>query len=367
MPETNPRGLLIVAACAAGLLASPAGAGAASGGVALVGETPQVSQLACAAAATCARGEVMRVSGTKLTATRLVVFVGKASTSTDDRRARPVSATDGELTVQVPAQAVSGPVQLTTTNGEKVNAASRLKISGSAPQTADLGAGAAFLDGEPATLAYELTEAPASDAALQLRRVGSTEPLARWPLTAQSGTQRWNGTIAGKPAPAGKYEFVLTAGQLAKASVNGKSGTAFTLHDFVFPIRAKHDLGQTPVNNFGGGRGHKGQDMFAACGAPLVAARGGTVTKSTFQARAGNYVVITTASGESHVYMHLQSPSLLRAGERVSTGQGVGQVGDTGVASGCHLHFELWTAPGWMTGGKAVDPLPTLRLWDAST
>lgn len=54
--------------------------------------------------------------------------------------------------------------------------------------------------------------------------------------------------------------------------------------------------------------------MFAACGAPLVAARGGTVTTSKFQPRAGNYVVITTAAGESHVYMHLQSPSPLQDG-----------------------------------------------------
>jgi murein DD-endopeptidase MepM/ murein hydrolase activator NlpD len=40
-------------------------------------------------------------------------------------------------------------------------------------------------------------------------------------------------------------------------------------------------------------------------------------------------------------------------------------VGETGRASGCHLHFELWTAPGWYKGGRAVDPLPTLRRWDS--
>lgn len=366
MPETNPHGLLLAAACAAALLA-PATAAAASGGVSIVGEAPKVSQVACAAAGTCTRGEVLRVTGSKLAETKLVAFLGKPGTSSDDRRARPVSASDGELTVQVPRTAVSGAVQLTTTAGEKIPAAARVVISGAAPATADLGSGSAFIDGTPATLSYELAAAPPQDATLQLRRAGTAEPLEQWPLTAQTGTRRWNGTLAGKPAAAGAYEFAVVGAQLTKASVNGRSGSAFSLYDFVFPIRAKHDLGQTQVNNFGGGRGHKGQDMFAACGAPLVAARGGTVTKSTFQARAGNYVVITTATGESHVYMHLQAASPLRAGDKVSTGQAVGQVGDTGVASGCHLHFELWTAPGWMTGGKAVDPLPTLRLWDAAT
>jgi murein DD-endopeptidase MepM/ murein hydrolase activator NlpD len=40
-------------------------------------------------------------------------------------------------------------------------------------------------------------------------------------------------------------------------------------------------------------------------------------------------------------------------------------VGDTGNAWGCHLHFELWTAPGWYAGGEPFDPLPRLQRWDA--
>jgi murein DD-endopeptidase MepM/ murein hydrolase activator NlpD len=33
-------------------------------------------------------------------------------------------------------------------------------------------------------------------------------------------------------------------------------------------------------------------------------------------------------------------------------------------ASACHLHFELWTAPGWYSGGQPIDPLPSLQAWD---
>jgi murein DD-endopeptidase MepM/ murein hydrolase activator NlpD len=36
-----------------------------------------------------------------------------------------------------------------------------------------------------------------------------------------------------------------------------------------------------------------------------------------------------------------------------------------GRASGCHLHFEMWTAPGWYQGGDVFDPLPELTRWDA--
>jgi hypothetical protein len=39
--------------------------------------------------------------------------------------------------------------------------------------------------------------------------------------------------------------------------------------------------------------------------------------------------------------------------------------GDTGDADGCHLHFEIWTAPGWYTGGHPIDPLPFLEAWDS--
>lgn len=127
-----------------------------------------------------------------------------------------------------------------------------------------------------------------------------------------------------------------------------------------FPIRGAHDYG-TRTNRFGGGRGHGGQDVFAECGTPLVAALGGVVTAVRFQARAGNYAVITADDGTSQAYMHLRSPSPLVKGQRVEAGQPIGEVGDTGRATGCHLHFELWTAPGWYQGGTAVDPLAFLR------
>lgn len=138
----------------------------------------------------------------------------------------------------------------------------------------------------------------------------------------------------------------------------------FDLRGAIFPIRGRHDLGQGRVNRFGGGRGQHGQDMFAPCGTPLVAARGGRVARAAFQGRAGYYTVIASDDNTSDVYMHLQAPALVNRGDRVLTGQPLGAVGDSGRAFGCHLHFERWTAPGWYEGGRPVDPLPLLRDWD---
>lgn len=119
---------------------------------------------------------------------------------------------------------------------------------------------------------------------------------------------------------------------------------------------------------FGANRGHQGNDMFAACGTPIVAASAGTVKVNTTQSRAGNYVVITdTPSGEDHVYMHMESRSTLVVGSRVEAGGTVGYVGDSGRADGCHLHFEIWTAPGWYSGGVARDPRRTLAAWAAAS
>jgi murein DD-endopeptidase MepM/ murein hydrolase activator NlpD len=138
----------------------------------------------------------------------------------------------------------------------------------------------------------------------------------------------------------------------------------------VFPVRGPHSFGGAGAR-FGAGRPghiHQGQDVTAACGTPLVAVAAGTVRAARFQSAAGNYVVIDGASpDQDYAYMHLQSPTPLKVGQPVAAGAPVGAVGDTGRAQGCHLHFELWSAPGWYVGGRPFDPLPQLQAWDAAS
>jgi murein DD-endopeptidase MepM/ murein hydrolase activator NlpD len=151
---------------------------------------------------------------------------------------------------------------------------------------------------------------------------------------------------------------------LRTQSVAAAAGSRF---GHVFPIRGKHDRGRYETNDFGGGRGHQGQDMFADCGTPLVAALGGRVLRAGTEGSGGNYVVITGTDARDYVYMHLKDPPALRAGDTVATGERIGRVGDSGNADGCHLHFELWTAPGWYAGGSAIDTAKLLAAWDAAS
>jgi murein DD-endopeptidase MepM/ murein hydrolase activator NlpD len=167
-------------------------------------------------------------------------------------------------------------------------------------------------------------------------------------------------------APVGPHVTADTAGRLVLfGDMTAGPGEPAPEHSTVFPIGGPHDLGRNEANGFGGGRGHLGQDMFADCGTPVRAARAGRVVFAGFQGAAGNYLVIRAdGSREDHVYMHLLHEPRLAVGDRVDTGQRIASVGRTGRAYGCHLHFELWTAPGWYRGGDAYDPLPKLRRWD---
>jgi murein DD-endopeptidase MepM/ murein hydrolase activator NlpD len=151
----------------------------------------------------------------------------------------------------------------------------------------------------------------------------------------------------------------------AGASARFDAPVAIEPPEHVFPIRGPHDLGRNPANMFGGGRGHDGQDMFADCGTPVIAATAGRVVRAAYEGAAGNYLVIHDPdSGQDAVYMHLLHTPRFAEGEDVVLGQRIASVGRTGDADGCHLHFELWTAPGWFKG-HAYDPLPRLRRWDA--
>jgi murein DD-endopeptidase MepM/ murein hydrolase activator NlpD len=185
---------------------------------------------------------------------------------------------------------------------------------------------------------------------------------------------RWDGTTSeGRPARNGRYSFRIapqggTALAAAATTSSEPLGLDFALYGYAFPILGAHEFGGS-AGRFGAGRSghtHQGQDTMAACGTPLVAARGGTVQYSGYQYAAGNYVVIDgKGTTLDFMYAHLAELSPLKTGDQVRTGQPIGIVGDTGDASACHLHFEIWEAPGWYEGGSPIDPLPYLEKWDA--
>jgi peptidoglycan hydrolase-like protein with peptidoglycan-binding domain len=187
---------------------------------------------------------------------------------------------------------------------------------------------------------------------------------------AWTGTATWNGLDAsGAVAADGSYALAVGDEGGTGATITGGNTTAFDFRAHIFPIRkASFSFGGSG-SRFGAprsGHTHQGQDMGARCGVKLAAVQGGRVVTRSYQAGgAGHYVVIDGADGAyDYVYMHMKGAGPLAAGQYVKTGQRVGKVGNTGSSTGCHLHFELWSAPGWYVGGKPFDPLPSLTYWD---
>lgn len=146
---------------------------------------------------------------------------------------------------------------------------------------------------------------------------------------------------------------------------SGGLGTEATpaAKDGVFPVDGRHAHG----DGLGAGRGHQGQDLLAKCGRPVVASQPGRVKVVDFQGSgAGNYVVVRGKGKKAHdyVYMHMLRRPAVSEGEKVTAGQRIGLVGSTGRSSACHLHFEMWSRPGWYQGGSVVNPKRYLNRWE---
>ena len=99
-----------------------------------------------------------------------------------------------------------------------------------------------------------------------------------------------------------------------------------------------------------GNAGHRGTDIPAPEGTPILAAHSGTVLFSGWNDSYGNQVLLDNGAGLSTRYAHM-TQTAVTAGEAVTAGQVIGYVGSTGDSTGNHLHFEV------MQGGVRVDPL----------
>jgi hypothetical protein len=134
----------------------------------------------------------------------------------------------------------------------------------------------------------------------------------------------------------------------------------------VFPVPAAHSYGDGFGAPRGGGRVHQGQDVLAAEGTPVLAPLAGVISSTSYQAGgAGYYVVEHTSVGFDLMYAHCQKESFAVAAlQSVRAGQQLCSVGQTGDATGPHLHLEMWVG-GWQAaGGHPIDPLPYLQAWE---
>lgn len=99
---------------------------------------------------------------------------------------------------------------------------------------------------------------------------------------------------------------------------------------------------------------HQGLDLACAAGTAVRAVQDGVVTAAAYSPSYGNHLRILHPDGCETRYAHLQY-LYVRPGEVVQAGQTLGTVGQTGRATGAHLHLELWQQ------GAACDPAALLE------
>ncbi len=363
-------------------VAGVASAATGSGGGAVAPSEPVVRDVICMTDCVGLReatiGGTVQVTGTHLERVSKMTFAG--------RRKRVVAeASDSTATTavaEVPAGAFDGKVRVKDNFGNSSDL-SRAKLA--IEPRSELGSAGdlevAEAETSPRRAYYfgvhypHLTYVIRSDKRLNDLRIdvvgrgGSVVRSYFRDNVAANSTQqvRWNGRASsGRPAPNGAYSFQIRAqsGARARRASGASAATGFKLFGYIFPLRGRHTYGDG-VGAPRAGHTHEGQDILSACGPRIVAARGGRVQYAGYQSAAGNYIVIDGKStGKDFVYMHMVRPSPLREGQVVHTGQKIGNVGETGDATGCHLHFEMWSAPGWYEGGHFLNPTPSLKRWD---
>ena len=259
----------------------------------------------------------------------------------------PLSASAQEMAQATGPRDTGGPRVYTATSGVKL-----------------------FYDsGRRLTFSYRVVHPAPVTARVTLVKPATGEVIKRWTQTVTNDDVRtvsWNGTLGGALQQERRYAFRVVArdgrgAETYSASARDTERDSFKLWHHKFPVRGRHDY----WDGIGAGRGHQGVDVGADCGTRMEAARGGRVQYAGYQSSAGNYLVIDLkGSRKDFAYMHLARPARVDDGQRVKTGQWIGKVGESGNASGCHLHFEMWSGPGWYEGGSVLDPMPHLKRWD---
>ncbi len=362
-------------ACAAAAPALAGGGGGIGGGGGVgTPPAPRVGDVACAAKCAGLRsgvvGSKVAIRGKHLSQIRKVQFEGRKHRVT----VRPDSRSKSALKATIPEGSKTGTVRVVDAYRQHATSSKKVRVLRHLPPASTFkllkaSAGpkkAFFRAGQSPSLTYLFSARKAVDLRIDVVREGTGGDIVsskvKRNVKPNSGQKfTWDGlNDKRRPAPNGAYRFRITP--LNGGGTETDRDARFRFFQYRFPLPHGH---HTYGDGIGAGRGHEGQDIMTKCGNKIVAAGGGKVYFRKYQAGgAGNYVVINTYGGRSMVYDHLLHPAVVHKGQHVHTGQKLGLVGRTGDATACHLHFELWSKPGWFQGGHFTNPTDDLKRWD---
>jgi murein DD-endopeptidase MepM/ murein hydrolase activator NlpD len=139
------------------------------------------------------------------------------------------------------------------------------------------------------------------------------------------------------------------AAAIAESAGSVASSAVVLAQGFIWPARGRLSSG------FGWRRlrHHDGIDIAAPYGAPITAARDGTVVFAGWYYAYGKTVIVSHGNGLQTIYGHA-SRVLVQRGDQVKKGELIAHVGSTGRSTGPHLHFEV------RINGRAVNPMKYL-------
>ena len=102
------------------------------------------------------------------------------------------------------------------------------------------------------------------------------------------------------------------------------------------------------------GKLHAGIDLAAPEGTPYKSVHAGTVTQAGYNGGYGYSITVKQADNTEVIYAHSRR-LLVKVGDKVTAGQVIGEVGNTGYSYGTHLHLEVHV------NGTPTDPIVFLR------
>jgi murein DD-endopeptidase MepM/ murein hydrolase activator NlpD len=182
-------------------------------------------------------------------------------------------------------------------------------------------------------------------------RAAAAAAAAKAAAEARARQQTAAAAAAARPAP-GAPAGPAPATTAPRPS-SGESASGWTRPITSYSFYQAYGYRIHPV--YGDYRLHAGADFSAACGTPIYATAAGTVTYAGPYGGYGNIVIIDHGGGITSAYAHVYATGIyVRSGQTVTAGQNIAEVGNAGVSTGCHLHFEV------RKNGVAIDPMAFL-------